>query len=101
MRIVVGVASIIVAGSLCSASLGAGPNSKLRGELAQVVNRAEEGVLIRAFRLVQDERSSEMELRSLLTNAPFPTRSCFRKSILRRMCWESRVPWARAAYRSR
>ncbi|MEE8153665.1 MAG: S8 family serine peptidase [Phycisphaerales bacterium] len=46
MRIVVGLASLIVAGSMCSALLGAGPNSKLRGELAEVVRDAGKGALI-------------------------------------------------------
>ncbi|MEE9128868.1 MAG: S8 family serine peptidase [Phycisphaerales bacterium] len=46
MRIVVGLAALIVAGSMCSALLGAGPNSKLRGELAEVVRDAEKGELI-------------------------------------------------------
>ncbi|MFO0947395.1 MAG: hydantoinase B/oxoprolinase family protein [Planctomycetota bacterium] len=36
---------------------------------------AEEGVLIRAFRLVHGERSSEDALRRLLTQGPFPSRS--------------------------
>ncbi len=36
---------------------------------------AEEGVLIRHFRLVQQEQSSEGELRKLLTAGPYPTRS--------------------------
>ena len=36
---------------------------------------AEEGVLIRTFRLVQGERSSEEELRRLLEDAPYPSRS--------------------------
>ena len=36
---------------------------------------AEEGVLIRHFRLVQQERSSEDELRKLLGGGPYPSRS--------------------------
>ena len=36
---------------------------------------AEEGVLIRHFRLVHDQKSSEDELRSLLSSGPYPTRS--------------------------
>ena len=36
---------------------------------------AEEGVLIRAFRLVQDQRSSEAGLRQVLTGGAYPTRS--------------------------
>lgn len=36
---------------------------------------AEEGVLIRAFRLVQDQRSSEAGIREVLTGGAYPTRS--------------------------
>jgi 5-oxoprolinase (ATP-hydrolysing) len=36
---------------------------------------AEEGVVIRAFRLVQDERASEEALRELLQSAPYPSRA--------------------------
>jgi 5-oxoprolinase (ATP-hydrolysing) len=36
---------------------------------------AEEGVLIRHFRLVQSEQSSEEELRRLLSSGPYPSRS--------------------------
>ena len=36
---------------------------------------AEEGVLIRAFRLVQGERSSEEKLRQLLSQGPYPSRA--------------------------
>lgn len=36
---------------------------------------AEEGVLIRTFRLVQNETSSEDRLRELLQNAPYPSRA--------------------------
>ncbi len=46
MRIVIGLASLILAGSLCSALLGVGPEAKLRGELAQIVSDAEAGELI-------------------------------------------------------
>jgi 5-oxoprolinase (ATP-hydrolysing) len=36
---------------------------------------AEEGVLIRHFRLVKDDRSSEAELHDILADAPYPSRS--------------------------
>jgi len=38
-------------------------------------NLAEEGVLIRCFRLVHGERASEDELRQLLATAPYPSRA--------------------------
>ena len=55
MRIVVGLASLIVAGSMCSAVLGAGPEAKLRGELARIVREAEPGELIPIVIVMQDQ----------------------------------------------
>ena len=55
MRIVVGLASLIVAGSVCSALLGAGPEAKLRGKLAQIVSEAEAGELIPIVIVMQDQ----------------------------------------------
>ena len=46
MRIVTGLASLIVVGSMCSALFGADTDTKLRGELARIVAQAEAGELI-------------------------------------------------------
>ncbi len=55
MRMAIGLASLILAGSACSALLGAGPETKLRGELAQIVGDAEAGELIPIVIVMQDQ----------------------------------------------
>ncbi|MEE9295679.1 MAG: S8 family serine peptidase, partial [Phycisphaerae bacterium] len=55
MRIVFGLASLILAGSMCSALLGVGPETKLRGELTQIVGDAEAGALIPIVIVMQDQ----------------------------------------------
>ena len=57
MRIVFGLASLILAGSLCSASLGVDPEPKLRGELPRIMGDAEAGELIRIVIVMQDQVS--------------------------------------------
>ena len=55
MRTIYGTALLIVMGSVCSALLGAGPEPKLRGELARIMGDAEPGEQIRIVIVMQDQ----------------------------------------------